>query len=60
MGFERIGEITDIITITSTWNGRAYDPTSKPPYYHHELDDYLNIMERNGFQPHLITQSKIG
>lgn len=43
-----------------TWGNRVYDPTSKPPYYYYDYNDYIKIMRKEGFQPHLITQSKIG
>jgi len=42
-----------------TWNGRAYDPTSKPPYYQTDLGGYLGVMEQNGFQTQNITQSQL-
>ncbi len=26
-----------------TWNGRAYDPTSKPPFYREDYEEYFQI-----------------
>lgn len=43
-----------------TWENKAYDPTSKPPFYQTDLGGYLGVMEQKGFQPDQITQSKLG
>jgi len=31
------------------WNGRAYDPTNKPPYYGVDYNKYIAALNEQGF-----------